>query len=123
MTPIEETKLYAHVKDHVYVKLHLDESGLSDLRTDVQFRQQLSFLNDDLNDPIKMENHTKSLAEDMVYTVLEQCGITRKDYQFLIFCKEFVGKDSYDYIPAYRGCRMGARDSRNEESSGVVGEE
>lgn len=123
MVPIEESKLYAYVKDHVYVKVYLDESGLSDLRIDVQFRQLLSFLNDDLNDPIKMENHAKNLAEDMVYTVLEQCGITRKDYQFLIFCKEFTGKDRYDYISAYRGCRMGARDSRHEESSGVMGEE
>lgn len=123
MTPIEETKLYTHVKYHVYVKLHLDESGLSDLRTDVPFRQQLSFPNDNLNDPIKMENHAKSLAEDMVYTVLERCGITRKDYQFLLFCKKFTGKDRYDYISAYRGCRMGSGDSRNEEPSGVVGEE
>lgn len=123
MIPIEETKLYELAKDHVSVKVHLDESGLSDLRTDVQFRQQFSFLNDDLNDPIKMENHAKSLAEDTVYTILEQCGITRKDYQFLMFCKEFMGKDYYDYIPAYRGCRMGARHSRNEEPSRVVGEE
>lgn len=123
MIPIEETKLYKLAKDHASVKVHLDESGLSDLRTDVQFRQQFSFLNDDLNDPIKMENHAKSLAEDMVYTVLERCGITRKDYQFLMFCKEFMGKDYYDYIPAYRGCRMGARHSRHEESSGVMGKE
>ena len=123
MVPIEESKLYTYVKDHVYVKVCLDEGGLSDLKADVQFRQLLSFLNDDLNDPIKMENHAKNLAEDMVYTVLEQCGITRKDYQFLIFCKEFTGKDRYDYISAYRGCRMGSCDSRHEESSGVVGEE
>ena len=103
MIPIEETKLYELAKDHVSVKVHLDESGLSDLRTDVQFRQQFSFLNDDLNDPIKMENHAKNLAEDMFYTILEQCGITHKDYQFLIFCKKFTRKDYYDYIPAYRG--------------------
>ena len=123
MIPIEETKLYKQVKDNALVRVHLDESGLSDLRTDVQFRQQFSFLNEDLNDPNKMENHAKNLAEDMVYTILEQCGITRKDYQFLMFCKEFMGKDYYDYIPAYRGCRMGSCNSRHEESSGVVGEE
>lgn len=123
MIPIEETELYKLAKDHVWVKVHLDESGLSDLRTDVQFRQQLSFPNDDLNDPFKMENHVKNLAEDMVYTVLEQCGITRKDYQFLIFCKKFTGRDRYDYISTYRGCRMESRDSRDEEPSGVVGEE
>lgn len=110
MIPIEETRLYKQAKDHVWVRVHLDESGLSDLRTDVQFRQQLSFLNDDLNDPIMMENHAKSLAEDIVYTVLEQCGITRKDYQLLMFCKEFMGKECHDYIPAYRGCRMGSCD-------------
>lgn len=123
MIPIEETKLYKLAKDYAWVKVHLDEDGLSDLRTDVQFRQQFSFPNDDLNDPFKMENHVKNLAEDMVYRVLEQCGITRKDYQFLIFCKKFTGKDRYDYISAYRGCRMGSCDSRHEESSGVVGEE
>lgn len=123
MIPIAETKLYKQVKDNALVRVRLDESGLSDLRTDVQFRQQFSFLNEDLNDPIKMENHAKNLAEDMVYTILEQCGITRRDYQFLIFCKKFTRKDYYDYIPAYRGRRMGSCDSRNEESSGVVGEE
>ena len=101
MIPIEETKLYKQVRDHVRINVHLDESGLSDLRADVQFRQQILFLNDDLNDPIKIENHAKNLAEDMVYTVLEQCGITRKDYQFLIFCKKFTGKDRYDRISAY----------------------
>ena len=114
MIPIEETKLYELAKDHVSVKVHLDESGLSDLRTDVQFRQQFSFLNDDLNDLNKMENHVKNLAEDMVYTVLEQCGITRKDYQFLIFCKEFTRKDRYDYISTYRGCRMGSCDCESD---------
>ena len=123
MISIEETKLYKLAKDHVWVKVHLDESGLSDLKTDVQFKKQLSFPNDDLNDPFKMENHVKNLAEDMVYTILEQCGITRKDYQFLIFCKKFTGKDRYDYISTHRGCRMGSCDSRNEEPSRVVGEE
>ena len=59
MIPIAETKLYKQVKDNALVRVRLDESGLSDLRTDVQFRQQFSFLNEDLNDPIKMENHAK----------------------------------------------------------------
>ena len=124
MIKIEESKLYKRVKDYARVRVHLDEkSGLSDLMADVQFRQLLSFPNDDLDDPIMMENHAKSLAENMVYTILEQCGITRRDYQILIFCMEFIGKDRYDYIPTYRGCRMGSCNSRHEESSGVVGEE
>lgn len=124
MIPIEETDLYKRIKDQVQVKIDLDDPNrLSDLRIDIAFRYLQAFPMDDLGDPVMMENHTNVLAENAVYDILEQCGITRRDYQFLMFCKEFMGKDYYDYIPAYRGCRMGSCDSRNEESSGVVGEE
>ena len=124
MIPIEETDLYKRVKDQVQVKINLDDPNrLSDLRIDIAFRYLQAFPMDDLNEPTLMENHTKILAENAFYDILEQCGITRKDYQFLIFCKKFTGKDRYDYISAYRGCRMGSCDSRNEEPSRVVGEE
>ena len=123
MTPIEETKLYEHLRNSVRVRIRLDESGMTDLRIDAQFRQYASIPNDDLNERDVMENRVNSLAESAVYNILEQCGITYKDYQLLLFCKEFMGKDGYDYIPAYRGCRMGSCDSRHEESSGVMGEE
>lgn len=123
MTPIEETKLYEHLRDSVKVRVRLDESGMTDLRIDAQFRQYSSIPNDDLNDRTVMKNRINSLAESAFYNILKQCGITYEDYQLLLFCKEFMGKDCYDYIPAYRGYRMGARDSRHEESSGVVGEE
>ena len=123
MTPIKETKLYEHLRDSVRVRVRLDESSMTDLRVDAQFRQYASIPNDDLNERDVMENHVNSLAESAVYNILEQCGITYKDYQLLLFCKEFMGKDGYDYIPAYRACRMGSSDSRHEESSGVVGEE
>lgn len=124
MIPIEETDLYKRVKDKVQVKIDLDDPNrLPDLSIDIAFRYLQAFPMDDLNESTLMDNHIKILAETAVYDILEQCGITRKDYQFLMFCKEFMGKDYYDYIPAYRGCRMGSRDSRNEESSGVVGEE
>lgn len=124
MIPIEETDLYKRVKDKVQVKIDLDDPNrLPDLSIDIAFRYLQAFPMDDLNESTLMDNHIKILAETAVYDILEQCGITRKDYQFLMFCKEFMGKDYYDYIPAYRGCRMGSCDSRNEESSGVVGEE
>lgn len=123
MTPIEETKVYEYLRDNVKVRVRLDKSGLSDLRVGVEFRQYSSIPNDDLDDRTLMENHINSLAEFAFYNILEQCGVTYKDYQLLLFCKEFMGKDGYDCIPAYRGCRMGSCDSRNEESSGVVGEE
>ena len=124
MIPIEETDLYKCIKDQAQVKIDLDDPNrLSDLRVDIAFRCLQAFPTDDLNEPTLMENHTKILAEKAIYDILEQCGITYKDYQFLIFCKQFTGKDRYDYISAYRGCRMGSGDSRNEEPSGVVGEE
>lgn len=90
MTPIEETKLYEHLRDSVKVRVRLDESGMTDLRIDAQFRQYSSIPNDDLNDRTVMKNHINSLAESAVYNILEQCGITYKDYQLLLFCKEFM---------------------------------
>ena len=126
MIPIEETSLYKLIEENVKVKVNLDGDShktLSQLMVDVRFRNLYSFPTDDLNNPTLMKDHTKLLTEDLIYVILDQCGITRKDYQFLVFCKKFTGKDRYDRISAYRGYRMGARDSRNEESSGVVGEE
>lgn len=124
MTPIEETYLYQKLKDNVQVSMNLDDPNRrAYLRVDAIFMQNYEFPLDVLNEQDLMEQHTEMLIERMFYSILEQCGITQKDIQFLKFCEEFIGKDCYDYIPAYRGYRMGARDSRNEESSGVVGEE
>ena len=49
--------------------------------------------------------------------------IEETDLDLIRFVDAFGGKDCYDYIPAYRDCRMGSCDSRNEKSSRVVGEE
>lgn len=124
MIPIEETDLYKRVKDQVQVKIDLDDPKRPPhLSSDIAFRYLQAFSMNELNESTLMENYTKTLAENAVYDILEQCGITHKDYQFLMFCKEFMGKDYYDYIPAYRGCRMGSCNPRHEESSRVVGEE
>ena len=126
MIPIEETGLYEQVKENIQISVKFDDDALaplSELRAELHFRTQHSFPTDNLNEPVLMESHINMLAEDLIYTILNQCGITREDIKLLEFCNKFMGKDCYDYIPAYRGCRMGARDSRHEESSGVVGEE
>ena len=124
MTPIEETPVYEYLRDNVKVRIgHGKKKGLSDLRVDVLFRQCGSIPTEYLDNRTLMTNLINSLAESAFYNILKQCGITYEDYQLLLFCKEFMGKDGYDYIPAYRGCRMGSCDSRHEESSGVVGEE
>ena len=126
MIPLEETGLYKLVEENVKVKVNLDGDSrktLSQLMVDVRFGNLYSFPTDDLNNPTLMKDHTKLLTEDLIYTILDQCGITREDIKLLEFCKEFMGKDYHDYIPAYRGHGMGSCDSRHEESSGVVGEE
>lgn len=126
MIPIEETRLYKQVKEDVQVRVNFDDDALaplSELRAELRFRTQHSFPTDNLNEPALMESHTNMLAEDLIYAILDQCGITCKDIKLLEFCNKFMGKDCYDYIPSYRGRWMGARDSRHEESSGVMGEE
>ena len=126
MIPIEETRLYKQVKENVQVRVNFDDdtlAPLSELRAELNFRTQHSFPTDNLNEPVLMQSYTNMLAEDLIYAILDQCGITREDIKLLEFSNKFMGKDCYDYIPTYRGCRMGARDSRNEESSGKPREE
>lgn len=104
MTPIEETSLYKRAMEQTRIKLDLDDPNrLADIRTDVSFRYVHAFPMDDIGDQVAMERHANELVETAVWDILEQCGITREDYRFLIRCKDFVGKDCYDFIPAYRG--------------------
>ena len=118
MTPIEETSLYKRAKEQVRIALDLDNPNrLAKIRTSVSFGRVHEFPMDDIGDQVAMEHHVNELAEAAVWDILEQCGITREDYQSLMVCKDFVGKDCYDFIPAYRGRRMGSCDSGHEESS------
>ena len=124
MTPMEETSLYKRAKEQVRIALDLDNPNrLAKIRTDVIYGRVHEFPMDDIGDYVAMEHHVNELAEAAVWDILEQCGITREDYQSLMLCNDFVGGDYYDCIPAYRGRWMGSCDSGNEKSSGVVGEE
>ena len=122
MTPIEETKLYKRANEQIQINLDLDDPNrLADIRTDVSFRYVHAFPMDDIGDQVAMKHHANELVETAVWDILEQCGITREDYRFLIRYKDFIGKDCYDFIPTYRGRRMGSCDSGYEERLGVMG--
>lgn len=128
MIPIEETDLFKKIKDNVHIEY---DHGTNTARVyvDVIFTQCEVFPFGSVEevgasqylDNVRYCAH--NLARDAIQSIIYQCGIERKDLDLIRFVEAFTGKDCYDYIPAYRGCRMGSSNSRHEKSSGVVGEE
>ena len=128
MIPIEETDLFKKIKDNVHIEY---DHGTKTARVyvDVIFTQCEVFpfgSAEEVGASQYLDNArycAHDLARDAIQSIIYQCGIERKDLDLIRFVEAFGGKDCYDYVPAYRGCRMGSCDSRNEESSRVVGEE
>ena len=128
MIPIEETDLFKKIKDNVRIEYN-HGTNTARVYVDVVFTQCEVFPFGSVEevgasqylDNVQYCAH--NLARDAIQSIIYQCGIEPKDLDLIRFVEAFGGKDCYDYVPAYRGCRMGARHSRNEESSGVVGEE
>ena len=127
MIPIEETDLFKQIKNNVRIE---DNHGTKTARVyvDVIFTQSEVFpfgSVEEVGASQYLDNArycAHDLARNIIQSIIYQCGIEQKDLDLIRFVEAFAGKDCYDYVPAYRGCRMGARHSRNEESSGVVGE-
>lgn len=128
MIPIEETDLFKKIKDNVHIEY---DHGTNTARVyvDVIFTQCEVFPFGSIEEVGASQYRgnvqycAHNLALDAIQSIIYQCGIERKDLDLIRFVEAFAGKDCYDYVPAYRGCRMGARHSRHEESSGVMGEE
>lgn len=128
MIPIEETDLFKKIKDNVHIEYN-HGTNTARVYVDVVFTQCEVFPFGSVEevgasqylDNVQYCAH--NLARDAIQSIIYQCGIEPKDLDLIRFVEAFAGKDSYDYVPAYRGCRMGSCDSRNEESSGIVGEE
>lgn len=128
MIPIEETDLFKKIKDNVHIEY--DHSAkTARVYVDVIFTQCEVFPFGSVeevgaNQYIDNARYcAHDLARNAIQSIIYQCGIEPKDLDLIRFVEAFSGKDCYDYIPAYRGCRMGSRNSRNAQSSGVVGEE
>ena len=128
MIPIEETDLFKKIKDNVHIEYN-HGTNTARVYVDVIFTQSEVFpfgSVEEVGASQYIDNSqycAHNLARDAIQSIIYQCGIEPKDLDLIRFVEAFAGKDCYDYIPGYRGCRMGTRDSRHEESSGVVGEE
>lgn len=128
MIPIEETDLFEKIKDNVHIEY--DHSAkTARVYVDVIFTQCEVFPFGSVEevgasqyiDNVRYCAH--DLARNAIQSIIYQCGIEREDLDLIRFTELFAGKDCYDYVPSYRGCRMESCDSRNEESSRVVEEE